>query len=75
MTTSRRITLASRPTGQVQTTDFGTDEVEVPPLQDGGSSWPSVPVDRPDHQGWMSYDTYLPKIVKGDVIRSAGAGE
>jgi NADPH-dependent curcumin reductase CurA len=23
----------------------------------------------------MSYDTYLPKIVKGDVIRSAGAGE
>ena len=34
MTTSTHH-LASRPTGQVQTTDFGTDEVEVPPLQDG----------------------------------------
>jgi NADPH-dependent curcumin reductase CurA len=76
MTTSRRITLASRPTGQVQTTDFGSDEVEVPPLQDGEFllAVEYLSID-PTIRGWMSYDTYLPKIVKGDVIRSAGAGE
>jgi hypothetical protein len=76
MTTSRRITLASRPQGHVQPTDFGTDEVELPALQEGEflMDVEYLSID-PTIRGWMSYDTYLPKIVKGEVIRSAGAGE
>ncbi len=76
MTTSRRITLANRPAGQVQLSDFGSDEVELPPLQDGEflMDVEYLSID-PTIRGWMSYDTYLPKIVKGEVIRSAGAGE
>lgn len=35
MVTSRRVTLASRPQNQVALSDFGSDEVELPPLQDG----------------------------------------
>jgi NADPH-dependent curcumin reductase CurA len=76
MTTSRRITLAHRPTAQVQDTDFGSDEVELPGLQDGEflMNVEYLSID-PTIRGWMSYDTYLPKIGKGEVIRSAGAGE
>ncbi|MFN8185291.1 MAG: NADP-dependent oxidoreductase [Candidatus Nanopelagicales bacterium] len=76
MVTSRRITLSSRPQNKVELTDFGTDEVELPPLAEG-----QVLVDveylsiDPTIRGWLSYDTYLPKIGIGEVIRSAGAGE
>ena len=76
MVTSRRITLAARPKSQVALSDFGTDEVELPPLADG-----QILVDveylsiDPTIRGWLSYDTYLPKIGIGEVIRSAGAGE
>jgi len=60
----------------VQLTDFGTDEVELPALQEGEflMDVEYLSID-PTIRGWMSYDTYLPKIVKGEVIRSAGAGE
>jgi NADPH-dependent curcumin reductase CurA len=76
MTTSRRITLARRPSGSVQADDFSSDEVEVPALQEGeflvGTRYLSID---PTIRGWMAYDTYLPKIGMGEVIRSAGAGE
>ena len=60
----------------MQPTDFGTDEVELPALQEGEflMDVEYLSID-PTIRGWMSYDTYLPKIVKGEVIRSAGAGE
>ena len=60
----------------MQLTDFGTDEVELPALQEGEflMDVEYLSID-PTIRGWMSYDTYLPKIVKGEVIRSAGAGE
>jgi NADPH-dependent curcumin reductase CurA len=76
MATSHRITLAHRPQGQVALSDFRTDEVELPPLQDGEFlvNVEYLSID-PTIRGWMSYDTYLPKIAKGEVIRSAGAGE
>lgn len=76
MVTSRRVTLASRPQNQVALSDFGSDEVELPPLQDGEflMNVEYLSID-PTIRGWMSYDTYLPKIGIGDVIRSAGAGE
>ncbi len=76
MVTSHRITLAHRPQGQVALTDFASDEVELPPLQDGEFliNVEYLSID-PTIRGWMSYDTYLPKIGKGEVIRSAGAGQ
>ena len=76
MVTSRRITLASRPQSQVEASDFGTDELELPPLADGQIlvNVEYLSID-PTIRGWLSYDTYLPKIGIGEVIRSAGAGE
>ncbi len=76
MVTSRRITLASRPQSQVAVSDFGTDEVELPPLAEGQIlvKVEYLSID-PTIRGWLSYDTYLPKIGIGEVIRSAGAGE
>lgn len=72
---SRRITLAHRPSGHVALTDFGSDEVEVPALEDGQflMDVEFLSID-PTIRGWLSYDTYLPKIEPGEVIRSAGAG-
>ena len=76
MVTSRRVTLARRPQNQVELSDFGSDEVELPALQDGEflMNVEYLSID-PTIRGWMSYDTYLPKIGIGEVIRSAGAGE
>ncbi|HQR80063.1 MAG TPA: NADP-dependent oxidoreductase [Actinomycetota bacterium] len=76
MVTSRRVTLANRPQGQVRTSDFAFDEAELPPLQDGQFRLEVeyLSID-PTIRGWMAYDTYLPKIRIGEVIRSAGAGE
>lgn len=76
MHTSRRVTLAHRPQAQVRLSDFGFDEVQLPPLQNGEFllEVEYLSID-PTIRGWMSYDTYLPKIAIGEVIRSAGAGE
>ncbi len=75
MTTSRRITLAKRPQDQVAVDDFASDEVEVAPLAKGEFlvDVEYLSID-PTIRGWMAYDTYLPKIGIGEVIRSAGAG-
>ena len=75
MVTSRRITLANRPEGHVQTSDFAAAEVELPELQEREFliDVEFLSID-PTIRGWMSYDTYLPRIKQGEVIRSAGAG-
>ncbi len=76
MTTNRRITLAHTPTEQLAATDFSTDETASPELNDGEFlvDVKYVSVD-PTIRGWVAYDTYLPKIPEGDVIRAGGAGE
>ncbi len=76
MTTTSQITLAATPTGPVGPSNFGEQVVPLPPLADGeflvAVRWLSID---PTIRGWMAYDTYLPKIAEGDVIRSLGAGE
>ncbi len=76
MATTTRITLARTPDGPVGEANFATEEVDLPPLADGeflvAVRWLSID---PTIRGWMAYDTYLPKIAEGDVIRSLGAGE
>ena len=76
MTTNRRITLAHTPTEQLAATDFASDETASPELNDGEFlvDVKYVSVD-PTIRGWVAYDTYLPKIPEGDVIRAGGAGE
>ncbi len=76
MTISRRVTLAKRPEGQVRASDFAFDEAQVRDLQDGEFllDVEYLSID-PTIRGWMSYDTYLPRIGIGEVIRSAGAGQ
>lgn len=76
MTTTSQIILAHTPTGPVGRKNFGERVLTLPPLADGeflvAVRWLSID---PTIRGWMAYDTYLPKIVEGDVIRSLGAGE
>lgn len=76
MTTSVQITLAETPTGPVGPTHFGRRESELPALADGEFlvAVAFLSID-PTIRGWMAYDTYLPKIAEGEVIRSLGAGE
>jgi hypothetical protein len=72
---NHRITLAHRPVGMPDESTFATDEVPVPPLEDGQAlvevSWLSID---PTIRGWMAYDTYLPAIEIGAPIRSGGLG-
>ncbi|MAT62022.1 MAG: NADP-dependent oxidoreductase [Micrococcales bacterium] len=76
MTTNRRITLAQTPTDKLAASDFADDEIATPELEDGQFllDVKYVSVD-PTIRGWVAYDTYLPKIAEGEVIRAGGAGE
>ena len=76
MTTSTQIILAATPTGAVSEANFAHSEITLPELADGEFlvSVKYVSID-PTIRGWIAYDTYVPKIPEGDVIRSLGAGE
>jgi NADPH-dependent curcumin reductase CurA len=76
MTTSTQIILAQTPQGPVLDSNFAHAEVTLPELSDGEFlvSVKYVSID-PTIRGWIAYDTYLPKIGEGEVIRSLGAGE
>lgn len=76
MATTDQITLAERPQGPVGPQNFGRSQMELPELQQGQFlvAVRYLSID-PTIRGWMSYDTYLPKIGIGEVIRSGGAGE
>ena len=75
-TTNRRWTLAERPAGPVGDEHFALETVDVPELADGEAlvKVSHLSMD-PTIRGWMQYDTYLPKIEIGEVIRSLGVGE
>ena len=76
MTDTTRIVLAHTPTGPVADSDFRIETVPLPDLADGQFlvAVRYLSID-PTIRGWMAYDTYLPKIAEGEVIRSLGAGE
>ena len=71
--TTRRITLAKRPGGEVAADCFAGDEVDVPTPGPGEVlaevGWLSID---PTIRGWMAMDTYLPAIEIGAEIRSGG---
>jgi len=76
MTTSTRIVLDHTPNGPVSEANFRTETTELPELEPGQFlvAVRYLSVD-PTIRGWVAYDTYLPKIAEGEVIRSLGAGE
>lgn len=76
MTTNRRIILAQTPTDKITADHFSLTEAPAPEVPDGSFlvDVKFVSVD-PTIRGWVAYDTYLPKIPEGDVIRALGAGE
>jgi NADPH-dependent curcumin reductase CurA len=74
---NRRITLAARPVGFPQDSDFALDEVDVPSLQVGEALirilWASVD---PYQRGRMSEArSYAKSLEVGDVITSVNLGE
>ncbi len=73
---NRQWTLAERPSGPVSEEHFALGEVEVPEIADGQAlvKVSHLSMD-PTIRGWIQYDTYLPKIEIGEVIRSLGVGE
>ena len=77
MSVNRRITLAARPVGFPQDSDFALDEVDVPSLQVGEALirilWASVD---PYQRGRMSEArSYAKSLEVGDVITSVNLGE
>lgn len=75
MATNRRILLRSRPVGMITPDCFELVEGDVP---EPGPGEAVVRVEYlsldPTQRGWISYDSYLPAVPIGDVVRSGGAG-
>lgn len=76
MTTTKRITLAQRPTGLPDATTWATEEVDLPAPGDGELL---VKVDHisldPAMRGWLNdVRSYLPPVQIGEVMRAAGTG-
>jgi NADPH-dependent curcumin reductase CurA len=68
--------LTSRPAGAIKTSDFTWRETPVPSPGDGEVLvkvlWLSFD---PTQRGWMTMDTYVPKIPLGEVMRASAVGE
>lgn len=73
---NRQWRLASRPTGAVGAEHFELVTDDVPEPGDGQALVRVTHLSMdPTIRGWMSHDTYLPRIKEGAVIRSLGLGE
>lgn len=73
---NRRIVLVKRPEGEVTPDCMRLAEEPAPEPGDGEALVRNLYLSLdPTQQGWMKYDTYMPAIPIGDVIRSGGVGE
>src|SRR5262245_30562403 len=73
---NRRIVLVKRPEGEVTPDCLRLEEAPVPAPAEGEALVRNLYLSLdPTQQGWMKYDTYMPAIPIGDVIRSGGVGE
>src|SRR5271155_3426689 len=69
---NRRWLLAQRPDGAIQDSDFKLVETDVPTPGEGQVHI-MLSCD-PTQRGWIAFDTYLPAVKIGEVVRSMGAG-
>ena len=72
---NRQWLLARRPQGAIQDADFHFVETDVPALGENEVLLRNLVLScDPTQRGWIAYDTYLPAVKIGEVVRSLGAG-
>ena len=72
---NRQWLLARRPHGAIQDSDFNFVETDVPALGEGEVLVRNLMLScDPTQRGWIAFDTYLPAVKIGEVVRSIGAG-
>jgi NADPH-dependent curcumin reductase CurA len=73
---NRKIVLVKRPVGEVTPDCLALREEPAPAPQEGEALVRNLYLSLdPTQQGWMKYDTYMPAIPLGEVVRSGGVGE
>ena len=76
MPENRQILLTTRPDAMADDSCFRLERSETPAVGDGEALVRVIYLSiDPTIRGWMAYDTYLPAIQIGEVIRSGGIGE
>ena len=64
-----------RPEGAIQDSDFNFVETEAAPPGEGQVLVRNIMLScDPTQRGWIAFDTYLPAVRIGEVVRSLGAG-
>ena len=72
---NRQWLLARRPEGAIKDADFNFVETEAPIPGDGEVLVRNTMLScDPTQRGWIAFDTYLPAVKIGEVVRSMGAG-
>jgi len=73
---NRQWLLKERPQGLIKESDFRWNETTVPPLKDGEVLIRNLAFSfDPTQRGWMSMDTYMPKIPIGNVMLAGTVGQ
>ena len=72
---NRQWLLARRPNGAIKDSDFNLVETEAPIPGEGEVLVRNIMLScDPTQRGWIAFDTYLPAVKIGEVVRSLGAG-
>jgi len=72
---NRQWLLARRPQGAIQDSDFNYVETDIPTPGENEVLVRNLVLScDPTQRGWIAFDTYLPAVKIGEVVRSAGAG-
>jgi NADPH-dependent curcumin reductase len=72
---NRQWLLARRPDGAIKDSDFNFVETEAPIPGEGEVLVRNTMLScDPTQRGWIAFDTYLPAVKIGEVVRSMGAG-
>ena len=72
---NRQWLLAQRPDGAIEDSDFKFVETEIPAPGEGEVVIRNLMLScDPTQRGWIAFDTYLPAVKIGEVVRSIGAG-
>jgi NADPH-dependent curcumin reductase len=72
---NRQWLLARRPHGAIQDSDFNFVETDAPTPGAGEVLVRNLMLScDPTQRGWIAFDTYLPAVKIGEVVRSIGAG-
>ena len=72
---NRQWLLARRPDGEIKDSDFDFVETDAPTPGEGQVLVRNIMLScDPTQRGWIAFDTYLPAVKIGEIVRSMGAG-